>query len=68
MLTYYMAPRERGPGKSTAPLSAFHNVLSATSCRYPPNDYGSSMGVMLACYQQAGSGRKYVGISRKWSR
>jgi hypothetical protein len=33
-----------------------------------PNDYVSSVGVTLACYQQAGSGGKYVGISGKWSR
>jgi hypothetical protein len=53
-----------GPGKSTAPLSAMHSpLLPAAIC---PNDYVSSVGVTLACYQQAGSGRKYVGISGKW--
>jgi hypothetical protein len=47
-----------GPGKITAPLSAFRNVLSAFY----------SVGVMLAWYQQAGRCGKYVDVSRKWSR
>jgi hypothetical protein len=63
----------KGPGKLTAPLSAYRNVVSATLrflqeyvsafCRH----YDVSVGVMLVWYQQAGSGGKYVDVSRKWS-
>jgi hypothetical protein len=55
-----------GPGKSTAPLSAMYSLLLPTASR--PNDYFSSVGVTLACYQQAGSGGKYICVSRKWRR
>ncbi len=59
----------RGPGKSTYPLSANANVLSA-----PMLTLIFCSNVMLACYQQVGrvgSGSrngKYVGISGKWVR
>jgi len=43
-------------------LSAFRSMF--TFC---PND-NVSMGVTLACYQQAGSGGKYIDVSGKWSR
>jgi hypothetical protein len=66
--------KNRGPGK-TYPLSANANVLSATfhfrKSTFCSND-NVSMGVTLACYQQAGGGggssRKYVGVSGKWVR
>jgi hypothetical protein len=55
-----------GLGKSTYLLSSTYSLLlPAAIC---PNDYVSSEGVMLACYQQVGSGRKYIGVSRKWVR
>ncbi len=57
-----------GPGKSTYPLSANANVLNATLCfsqKYVCPYYDVSVGVTLACYQQAGSDGKYVGISGK---
>jgi hypothetical protein len=59
----------RGPGKSTYPLSANANVLTATLCfsqKYVRPYYDVSKGVTLACYQQAGSDGKYVGIGGKW--
>jgi hypothetical protein len=43
-------------------LSAFHSMST-----FRPNN-NISMGVTLACYQQAGSSRKYINVSRKWSR
>jgi hypothetical protein len=47
-------------------LSAMYSlILPAAIC---PNNYVSSVGVTLVCYQQAGSGGKYVGVSRKWVR
>jgi hypothetical protein len=61
----------RGPGKSTYPLSANANVLTATLCflqKYVCPYYDVRVGVTLAGYQQAGSDRKYVGVSRKWVR
>ncbi len=60
-----------GPGKTTYPLSANANVLTATlhfSQKYVCPYYDVSMGVTLACYQQAGSDGKYVGVSGKWVR
>jgi hypothetical protein len=48
------------------PLSTMYFPLLPVAVR--PNDYVSSMGVTLACYQQAGSGGKYVGVSGKWIR
>jgi hypothetical protein len=43
--------KDVGPGKSTALLSTFCNGFSAPTSAFRPN-------VMLACYQQAGSGGK----------
>jgi hypothetical protein len=71
-----------GLGKSTYPLSANANVLSAPLSAFRSNVnvnlllqcYVFRSNVMLACYQQAGrvgsGGRngKYVGISWKWVR
>jgi hypothetical protein len=51
------------------PLSAMYfPLLSAfrSMSIFCPND-NISVGVTLACYQQAGSGRKYVDVSGKWS-
>ncbi len=42
----------KGPGKSTAPLSAMYSPLLPAAVH--PNDYVSSVGVMLVCYQQVG--------------
>ncbi len=47
-------------------LSTMYSPLLPAAIR--PNDNVSSVGVTLACYQQAGSGRKYVGVSGKWRR
>jgi hypothetical protein len=58
-----------GLGKTTYPLSANANVLTATLHflrKYVRPYYDVSVGVTLACYQQAGSDGKYVGISGKW--
>ncbi len=76
MLKVLMTSIFRGPGKLTAPLSAFRNVLSATFC---PNvtlawELLFAPIMTLACYQQAvrvgkaESSGKYVDISGKWSR
>ncbi len=57
-----------GPGKSTYPLSSNANVLTTTlrfSRKYVRPYYEVSVGVMLACYQQAGSDGKYIGVSGK---
>jgi hypothetical protein len=42
-------------------LSDFHSMSI-----FRPNDY-ISVGVTLACYQEVGSGGKYVDVSGKWS-
>jgi hypothetical protein len=69
-----------GPGKSTYPLSANANVLSAplsavhsnVNVNLPLQCYVFRSNVTLACYQQegrVGSGRgkrKYVGVNGKW--
>jgi hypothetical protein len=60
--------KNSGPGKSTYPLSAKANILNAAlrfSQKYIRPYYDVSVGVTLACYQQAGSDRKYIGISGK---
>ncbi len=46
------------------PLSTMYSPLLLAAIH--PNDYISSMEVTLACYQQAGNGGKYIGISGKW--
>ncbi len=51
----------KGVGKLTSPLPANANVLSATSYSPPPI-------LTFACYQQAGSDWKGIGVSGKWVR
>jgi len=51
------------------PLSTTYFPLLSAFCSmstFRPND-NVSMGVTLACYQQAGSDGKYIDVSRKWS-
>jgi hypothetical protein len=52
--------------RTNFPLSTMYFPLLPAAIR--PNDYVSSVGVTLACYQQAGSGGKYIGVSGKWVR
>jgi hypothetical protein len=61
-LTIIFSYARMGMGKSTSPLPANANILSATFCYFRPfYDVSvsslSSPIMMLACYQQVGSGK-----------